>query len=99
LSSRGWPRTIQDDPLLPEHILGYPLAEYTIPQLDRLHFEILRAQATEVVFSRSRRDKEGRLLGTSPLFPTDIAVEHLSQSRTPMHAFSLGSLVRTSSPN
>jgi hypothetical protein len=31
LSSRGWPRTIQDDPLLPEHILGHRLAEYTIP--------------------------------------------------------------------
>jgi hypothetical protein len=88
LSSRGWPRTIQDDPLLPEHILGRRLAEYTIPQLDRLHFEILRAQATEVIFSRSRRDKEGRLLGASPLFPADIGVEHLSQSRIPAHAFS-----------
>ena len=88
LSSRGWPRTIQDDPLLPEHILGHRLAEYTVPQLDRLHFETLNAQADEVVFSRSRRDREGRLLGVSPLFPADIAVEHLSQSRTPAHAFS-----------
>lgn len=88
LSSRGWPRTIQDDPLLPEHILGHRLAEYTVSQLDRLHFEILNAQADEVVFSRSRRDKEGRLLGASPLFPDDIPVEHLSQSRTPTHAFS-----------
>ncbi len=56
--------------------------------MDRLHFEILKDQADEVVFSRSRRDKEGRLLGASPLFPGDIAVEHLSQSRTPAHAFS-----------
>jgi PD-(D/E)XK nuclease superfamily len=90
LSSRWWPRIIHDDPLLPEHILGHRLAEYTIPQQDRLHFEILTAQATEVVFSRSRRDKEGRLLGTSPLFPADITVEHLSQSCVPAHAFSRG---------
>lgn len=88
LNSRWWPRTIQDNPLLPEHILGHCLAEYAIPELDRLHFEALTAQATQVVFSRSRRDKEGRLLGTSPLFPADITVEHLSQTRTPAHALS-----------
>lgn len=88
LSSRGWPRTLQDDPLLPEHILGRRLSAHSVPELDRLYFDVLTGQATEIVFSRSRRDKEGRVLGISPLFPRTIEEVALRQSRVPPHAFS-----------
>ena len=49
---------------------------------------MLRDASNEIVYSRSRRDSEGRLLGISPLAPSEMASQHLQRSRIPQHAFS-----------
>jgi PAS domain-containing protein len=89
LTSRHWPRQGREDALLPAHILDPALLEPAgATAEDRTHFAVLRDAADEIVYSRSRRDREGRLLGTSPLVPPEIAPEHLQRSRIPQHAFS-----------
>ena len=55
---------------------------------DRTHFAVLRDAANEIVYSRSRRDSDGRLIGTSPLALSELASQHLQRSRIPQHAFS-----------
>lgn len=88
LTSRSWPRQAREDALLPSHILDPALLEpATITAQDRTHFAILRDAANEVVYSRSRRDSDGRLLGISPLVTSEVVQEHLQRSRTPQHAF------------
>ena len=68
LTSRNWPRQGREDGLLPSHILDTALLEpASVTLQDRTHFAVLRDAANEIVYSRSRRDSEGRLLGTSPL--------------------------------
>ena len=89
LTSRHWPRQGREDALLPSHILDPALLEpASVTVQDRTHFAMLRDAADEIVYSRSRRDSEGRLLGTSPLAPSELASEHLQRSRIPQHAFS-----------
>jgi hypothetical protein len=89
LTSRHWPRQGREDALLPSHILDPALLEpASVTVQDRTHFAVLRDAAAEIVYSRSRRDSEGRLLGISPLAPSELASEHLQRSRTPQHAFS-----------
>jgi hypothetical protein len=89
LTSRHWPRQGREDALLPSHILDPALLEpASVTVQDRTHFAVLRNAADEIVYSRSRRDSEGRLLGTSPLAPSEVASEHLQRSRIPQHAFS-----------
>ncbi len=89
LTSRHWPRQGREDPILPSHILDPALLEpASVTVQDRTHFAVLRDAADEIVYSRSRRDSEGRLLGISPLAPSEVASEHLQRSRIPQHAFS-----------
>jgi|SRR5664279_2883393 hypothetical protein len=89
VQSRHWPRQGREDALLPSHILDPALLEPAgVTMQDRTHFAILRDAADDIVHSRSRRDSEGRLLGTSPLVPPEVASEHLQRSRIPQHAFS-----------
>lgn len=89
LTSRHWPRQGREDALLPSHILDPTLLEpASVTVQDRTHFAVLHDSVDEVVYSRSRRDKEGRLLGISPLAPSEVASEHLQRSRIPRHAFS-----------
>jgi hypothetical protein len=89
LTSRNWPRQGREDGLLPSHILDTAMLEpASVTLQDRTHFAVLRDAANEIVYSRSRRDSEGRLLGTSPLASSEIAPEHLQRSRIPQHAFS-----------
>ena len=89
LTSRHWPRQGREDALLPSHILDpASLEPASVTVQDRTHFAVLRDAADEIVYSRSRRDSEGRLLGISPLAPSELASEHLQRSRTPQHAFS-----------
>ena len=90
LTSRNWPRQGREDALLPSHILdpvSLEPASVTV-QEDRTDFALLRDAAKEIVYSRSRRDSEGRLLGTSPLAPSELVSQHLQRSRIPQHAFS-----------
>ena len=89
LTSRNWPRQGREDGLLPSHILDTALLEpASVTLQDRTHFAVLRDAANEIVYSRSRRDSEGRLLGTSPLASFEMASQHLQRSRIPQHAFS-----------
>jgi PD-(D/E)XK nuclease superfamily len=89
LTSRNWPRQGREDGVLPSHILDTALLEPASVTLeDRTHFAVLRDAANEIVYSRSRRDSEGRLLGTSPLALSEVASQHLQRSRIPQHAFS-----------
>ena len=89
LTSRHWPRQGREDALLPSHILDPALLEPAgVTVQDRTLFAVLRDAADEIVYSRSRRDSEGRLLGISPLVPSEVAPEHLQRSRIPQHAFS-----------
>jgi PD-(D/E)XK nuclease superfamily len=89
LTSRNWPRQGREDGLLPSHILDTAMLEpASVTVQDRTQFAVLRDSANEIVYSRSRRDSEGRLLGTSPLASSEIAPEHLQRSRIPQYAFS-----------
>lgn len=90
MTSRSWPRSASEDALLPDHILpSRLLQEWSVPELDRLHFELIKATtATEMVLSRSRRSSDGRLLGVSPLLGQDRGTDGLRRSRIPEHAFS-----------
>lgn len=89
LTSRAWPRTTSEDPLLPDHILPRNRLEpIPRPELDVRLFEAIRAGATgSLVLSRSRRSAEGAVLAPSRLFPEEKAVV-LAKVRTPVHAFS-----------
>jgi hypothetical protein len=89
LTSRNWPRQGREDALLPSHILDpESLEPASVTVQDRTVFALLRDAAKEIVYSRSRRDSEGRLLGTSPLVSSEMATQHLQRSRIPQHAFS-----------
>src|ERR1035438_1266962 len=87
LTSRNWPRQGREDGLLPSHILDAALLEpASVTLQDRTHFAVLRDASNEIVYSRSRRDSEGRLLGTSPLASSEMASQHLQRSRIPQYA-------------
>jgi len=89
LNSSQWPRRTREDSLLPSHLV--PAAELeplSLPEFDRLCFRHLCNHAYEVVYSRSRRGNDGRLLGPSPLLPSDITVQPLVRAGTPKHAMS-----------
>ena len=89
LNSSQWPRRTREDSLLPSHLV--PTAEVepqSVPEFDRLCFRHLSNRAREVVYSRSRRGNDGRLLGPSPLLPSSITVQRLVRARIPQHAMS-----------
>lgn len=89
LNSSQWPRRSREDSLLPSHLV--PVSELEplpVPEFDRLCFRHLSNLACEVVYSRSRRGNDGRLLGASPLIPRDITVQRLARTRIPQHAMS-----------
>ncbi len=89
LNSSQWPRRTREDSLLPSHLV--PAAELeplSVPEFDRLCFRHLCNQATEAVYSLSRRGNDGRLLGPSPLLPSGITIQPLVRARVPKHAMS-----------
>ena len=89
LNSSQWPRRTREDSLLPSHLV--PAAELeplSVPEFDRLCFRHICNQACEVVYSRSRRGNDGRLLGPSPLLPSGVTVQPLVRARVPKHAMS-----------
>lgn len=90
LTSRSWPRRASEDPLLPDHIIpAARLDPLPIHQADRRDFHtICDMTGRELVFSRARRDSEGRINGISPLYPRDLTEVYLAQSREPEHAAS-----------
>lgn len=90
LTSRSWPRRASEDPLLPDHVISAKrLDPLPVHQADRRDFRtICDMTGRELVCSRARRDSEGRINGTSPLYPRDVAEVYLAQSREPEHAVS-----------
>lgn len=90
LNSQFWPRRQGEDPLLSDHIIARALLD-PLPthEADRRDFRTICSMTSrELVFSRSRRDSEGRLNGISPLYPSDLTVTHLAHSREAPHAAS-----------
>ncbi|WP_413993325.1 PD-(D/E)XK nuclease family protein [Labrys okinawensis] len=87
-TSRSWPRSDHDDPLIPHHMLERrKLHPVSTAERDRLHFEIIRAQTREqLVLSRAQRNARGGQLSPSTLWPGDSVVH--KRDRVPEHAFS-----------
>ena len=90
LTSRAWPRTRNEDPLLPDHVVPRDeLDPVPVPERDQRDFRALVAGAErDVVLSRSRRDADDRQLGISPLWPDDVEPEHLERKRVAGHVMS-----------
>lgn len=90
LNSSRWPRSISDDRLIPDHIIPtVELDPLPVNLADRRDFQtILATTAKEVVLSRARRDREGRLLGRSPLLTSHDKEAYLRRHGVPLHAFS-----------
>lgn len=88
LTSRSWPRSENDDPLIPDHILcRRRLRPVTTAERDRLHFEVIRAGTrTTLILSRPERSATGTILSPSALWPTGQIVR--KRDRIPEHAFS-----------
>jgi RecB family exonuclease len=88
LTSRSWPRSENDDPLLPHHLLDRRrLRPLGAAERDRRHFEIIKAHTSEqLVLSRSLRNAKGGVLSPSSLWPS-AEVLH-KRDRIPEHAFS-----------
>jgi len=88
LTSRSWPRSENDDPLIPQHLLDRrTLNVLTTAERDRRHFNVIRDGTREVlVLSRPGRSAKGSILSPSSLWPMDEVVH--KRDRIPEHAFS-----------
>ncbi len=88
LTSRSWPRSENDDPLLPHHLLDRRrLHPVGVAERDRRHFAIIQAHTREkLVLSRSLRNAKGGILSPSSLWPSAEIVH--KRDRIPEHAFS-----------
>jgi hypothetical protein len=88
LTSRSWPRSENDDPLIPHHILDRrSLRPVATAERDQLHFEVIRTGTRrELVLSRPERSAKGGILSPSALWPADQTIR--KRDRIPEHAFS-----------
>jgi hypothetical protein len=89
-TTRSWPRSAGEDPLIPSHILARDtFHSESITDQDRRVFDVITAQADGgCVLSRSRRNSQGGLLAASSLVPHVTQTHVLKRSRIPSHAFS-----------
>jgi PD-(D/E)XK nuclease superfamily len=88
LTSRSWPRSENDDPLIPDHLLNRrTLHPVTTAERDRLSFDVIRGGARQIlVLSRPERSAKGSILSPSSLWPAGEVI-HM-RDRIPDHAFS-----------
>lgn len=89
LNSRSWPRSQDDDAIVPDHILSRALLHpLSLADRDRLSFAVIAA-ATKfpLAMSRSKRSARGGLLTESSFWPSDRE-SVLERTRVPRHAFS-----------
>lgn len=88
LSNRSWPRFENDDPLIPDHLLGRRILHgLTTADRDRLHFDVIyNATRDTLVLSRPERNAKGSILSASSLWPRDEIIH--KRDRVPAHAFS-----------
>ena len=87
-TSRSWPRSENDDPLIPHHFLDRRLLRpLSAADRDRLNFEVIRGGTREVlVLSRPERSSKGTVQSPSFLWPVNSI--SLKRDRIPEHAFS-----------
>ncbi|MNJ13262.1 PD-(D/E)XK nuclease superfamily protein [compost metagenome] len=90
LNASQWPRAVDEDRLIPTHVIPTSLLDpLSLNLADRRDFEIILASTDgEVVLSRARRDKDGRLLGRSPLLGSQPEEAYLRRHAVPEHAYS-----------
>jgi hypothetical protein len=90
LDSSRWPRGISEDRLIPDHIIPTEVLDpLPVSLADRRDFEtIIATTIGEVSLSRARRDRDGRLLGRSPLLAGHGEETYLRRNAVPVHAFS-----------
>ena len=90
LNSSRWPRGLEEDRLLSDHIIPTAaLDPLPVGAADRHDFEtILATTSCQVVLSRARRESDGRLLGRSALLQGHPPETYLRRNAVPAHAFS-----------
>ena len=90
LDGRSWPRSEDEDALLPNHIVPRrQLVPISITERDRATFHILASHIPGgIVLSRSRRSARGTLQSASALWPTAVTARVRMRNRVPEHAFS-----------
>lgn len=88
LGANAWPRRSNENPLLPQHLLGQlllPSAEAA--EIDRMMHDIIVGQSTNYSLSRAYRSATGSLQAASTLWPRK-AERVVGRSAIPPHAFS-----------
>jgi hypothetical protein len=88
LDANAWPRRSNENPLLPQHLLGQsrlPSAEAA--EIDRMMHDIIVGQSTNYSLSRAYRSATGSLQAASTLWPRK-AERVVGRSAIPPHAFS-----------
>ncbi|WP_247367847.1 PD-(D/E)XK nuclease family protein [Bradyrhizobium sp. 18] len=88
LDANAWPRRSNENPLLPQHLLGQlrlPSAEAA--EIDRMMHDIIVGQSTNYSLSRAYRSATGSLQAASTLWPKK-AERVVGRSAIPPHAFS-----------
>jgi hypothetical protein len=90
LNSLRWPRGTSEDRLLSDHVIPTRKLDPLPPgAADRRDFEtILATTESDVVLSRARRDRDGRLLGRSPLLQGQPSETYIRRNAVPIHAMS-----------
>jgi len=89
MNSGRWPRGISEERLIPDHIIPTnQIDPLPVNLADRRDFQtILATSARQIVLSRARRDREGRLLGRSPLLSGLGEEQYLRRYAVPAHAY------------
>jgi PD-(D/E)XK nuclease superfamily protein len=88
LDANAWPRRTNENPLLPQHLLGQlrlPSAEAA--EADQITHDIIVGQSTNYTLSRAYRSATGSLQAASTLWPKKTE-RVVGRSAIPPHAFS-----------
>lgn len=90
MNSSRWPRGISEDRLIPDHIIPTgQMDPLPVNLADRRDFHTIQVTTSqEIVLSLARRDREGRLLGRSPLLSDPDPGHYLGRNAVPLHAYS-----------
>jgi hypothetical protein len=88
LTSGSWPRTENEDPIIPDHILPRrDLESVSITERDRQMYDVIRSASAALSLSRGRRSASGTAQSPSVLWPA-AGERRLARTRIPLHAFS-----------
>lgn len=88
LEANAWPRRANENPLLPEHLLGhFHLPSADVAENDRMLHDIIVGQSEGYTLSRGHRSATGSLQAASTLWRKDLE-RVVGRSAIPAHAFS-----------